>query len=155
MFPLGTAAGCRHMAFCCGRLGAVVPGTFGSIGNGSSKMAVGWPLPTAAMKLSICSGPSDDGCTASSTSYFSVIGCVGIDLHHVVLLLQLVDDRLARAWGDIVCRSKPPKSWASVVSTPNRLALLLADGADRADQLVFDRDAAVDERHHDLVQARR
>ena len=51
------------------------------------------------------------------------------------------------------CIEKPPKSWASVFTTPS-LALLAGDGADRADQLVFDRDAAVDERDHDLVEAR-
>ncbi len=46
-------------------------------GKGSSKIAVGWPFSTAATKLSISAGPNDDGCTASNTSYFSVIGLVG------------------------------------------------------------------------------
>ena len=49
-------------------------------GAGSSKMAVGWPFCTAATKLSISCGPSDEGCTANSTSNFSVIGLVGSTL---------------------------------------------------------------------------
>ncbi len=51
------------------RRGCDVPGTLViSTGRGSSKIAVGWPAFTAATKLGICSGPSDEGCTASSTS---------------------------------------------------------------------------------------
>jgi hypothetical protein len=37
-------------------------------------MATGWPAFTAATKLTICSGPSDEGCTARSTSKLSVMG---------------------------------------------------------------------------------
>ncbi len=37
-------------------------------GQGSSKMAVGCPLRTAARKLAMSSGASVEGCTASSTS---------------------------------------------------------------------------------------
>ncbi len=52
-----------------GLRGALVAGTSGlKIGNGSSKISVGWPLLMAPTKLFICSGPRDEGCTASSTS---------------------------------------------------------------------------------------
>src|SRR6266404_5121898 len=59
-----------------GRFGCAVPTTSppGGNGNGSSKIAVGCPLFTAATKFVIASGDSEEGCTASSTSYLSLIG---------------------------------------------------------------------------------
>ncbi|NCY01622.1 MAG: hypothetical protein EBX36_01620 [Planctomycetia bacterium] len=64
---------------CCGwniaigppgpRRGCAVPGTpCISTGSGSSNTATGCPERTAATKWFICSGPSVEGCTASSTS---------------------------------------------------------------------------------------
>src|SRR5436309_1253096 len=60
----------------CGRFCCAVPTTSppGGHGNGSSNIAVGWPLFTQATKFVIASGDNPEGCTASSTSYLSSIG---------------------------------------------------------------------------------
>ena len=89
-----------------------------SQGNGSSKMAVGWPDFTAWTKLSIASGVSDDGCTASSTSYFLVIGFEGstsTTSYCFFSSVMICDSSVGP------CIEKPPKSWASVFSTPSFL----------------------------------
>ena len=102
-----------------GCLGACVPGTSGRCqGNGSSKIAVGWPLFTAATKLSICSGAQRRGCTASSTSYFSVIGLVGSTCTTSYCFFNSSMISSLRA-GVMVCMSNAADTAASVFSTPS------------------------------------
>ena len=69
---------------------------------------------------------------------------VGRHLFDVVLLFQLVDDRPAAGAAHEV---------GVGVKHAHRLALLAGDGGDGADELVFDGGAAIDEGHHDLLQA--
>ena len=103
-----------------GRFGMIVPGTLLKYGKGSSKIAVGWPFSTAVTKLFISSGPSDEGCTAKSTSYFSVIGCAGLTCTtsycfcNSSMIVQLPPEP-----GFIGFMR--PKTWASVATTPTRL----------------------------------
>ena len=62
---------------------------------------------TAAMKLSICSGRATKAARPAARRIDPVIGWSAIDLHHVVLLFQFVDDQLVAAcWTSIACRSR-------------------------------------------------
>ena len=102
------------------RRGCAVPGTPCIItGSGSSKIATGCPAFTAATKLAICSGPSDDGCTARRTSKVSVIGAVASTwTTSYCFSSSSTSGCRGRCWPPIM--SKPPYRSASVVSTPSR-----------------------------------
>ena len=135
-----------------GRRGMLVPGTLpASTGKGSSKIAVGWPFSTAATKLSISSGPSDEGCTANSTSYFSVIGLAGLTCTTSYCFSNSsMIGQLPPAPGFIGFMRAEELGVGGKHAHP--LPLFLAHGAQRADQFVFDGNAAVDERQDHFFQ---
>ena len=76
----------------------------------------------------------------------------GIDLDDVVLLLELVDDRLP---GPLLAGHHVDAAEQIGVGREHAEALapLVAHGGDRADQLILDRRALVEERHDDLLEA--
>ena len=76
----------------------------------------------------------------------------GVDCHNLVLLLELVDDRLVRPTGhrlNIESAVKPCIGHEHA----DLLSPLLADRGDRPDNFVLHRQAAINERHDHLVQA--
>ena len=77
-----------------------------------------------------------------------------IDLHNVVLLLELLHDRLPRP---LLAAHHVEAAEEIRVGREHSepLSLLLGSGADRANQLVFHRRALVEERHDDLLEATR
>ena len=66
-------------------------------GIGSSKIAVGVPLRTASMKLSSCWRIQRRGLHGQQHVDLFLNRTAGIDLHDLVLLLQLFDDQLLRS----------------------------------------------------------
>ena len=121
-----------------------------SHGNGSSKIAVGWPDFTACDEVLHRLGRERR--RLHGQQHVELLGdrLRRIDFDHVVLLLELGDD--LRFLGRALHREAAEELGVGLEHA-ERLALLAGDGADRADQLVLDRNAAVDERDHDLVEA--
>ena len=152
---LGRGRCCICIMPPCGCFSALVAGTpWANSGNGSSKMAVGCPRRTTSMKLFICSWPNDEGCTANNASYVSVIGALGLTCTTSYCFFNSsISGSSGVGRNDLLIEAAEKLGIGRQNADP--LPLLLADGADRPGQLVFDRDAAVDERNHDLVQARR
>ena len=76
----------------------------------------------------------------------------GVDLHHVVLLFQLLDERLPRPL--LAARHVEAAVQIGVGGQHAQPPPLLLGGrADRPHELVLDRRAPVEERHHDLLQS--
>ena len=77
MLPFGCACGCMKGIPPGDCRGMLVAATWHQSGAGSSKIAVGMPPRTAAMKLPISAGPRLDGCTAKRALKLPVIGRLG------------------------------------------------------------------------------
>ena len=136
-----------------GRFGCAVPTTSPRCGHGIRILENGRRLPafTAATKLSIASGDERRRLHGQQHIVLVLDRLRWIDLHHVVLLLQLGDE--LRLLGRSLHREAAEELDIGLQHA-QLLALLLGDRANRSHQLVFDRNALVDERNHDAVQAR-
>ena len=151
MSPLGSRCGCMKGIPPGDCRGMLVAGIWHQIGAGSSKMAVGIPLRTAAMKLFISCGPRVEGCTAKSALKLPAIGLLGSTRTSSYCFASSLNDRPVRVGAH---RLEVDSAVELGVGGEDAqlLALLLGDGANRPDQVVFHRRVLIDEHDRLLLQ---
>ena len=124
-----------------------------STGNGSRKSSVGPPFLTYSVRLSICFWVSDDGWATSRTSRSAAIGASAeTELTSYCFFSSVTIDH-SGFWPNDP-HVEAAHQLGVGVQDADLLPAAPRDDADRAGQLVLDRQAAVEERDDHLLEAR-